>query len=70
MFSFPDFNREHAEAKRCWMEAIMSDCKFPTDIFEVIKFDLVDVSAAAVIKINTSLALLLPLVSFLFVIKV
>ena len=98
MFSFPDFNREHAEAKRCWMETIMSDCKFPTDIFEVIKFDLVDynpfcannrdpgatgndechgvrdikddVSAAAVIKINTSLALLLLLVSFLFVLKV
>ena len=71
----------------------MSDCKFPTDIFEVIKFDLVDynpfcannrdpgatgndechgvrdikddVSAAAVIKINTSLALLLPLCSYL-----
>ena len=75
----------------------MSDCKFPPDIFEVIKFDLVDynpfcannrdpgatgndechgvrdiyikddVSAAVGIKINTSLALLLPLVSFLSV---
>ena len=85
------------------MEAIESDCKFPSDFFEAIKFDLVhynpfcannrdpgatgndqcrgvrdiknpfnrkDVSAAAGIKINASLALLLPLVSFLFAPKV
>ena len=85
------------------MEAIESDCKFPSDFFEAIKFDLVhynpfcannrdpgatgndqcrgvrdiknpfnrkDVSAAAGIKINASLALLLPLVSFLFTPKV
>ena len=104
MFTFPNFNRERAKAKKCWMEAIKSDCKFPPDFFEAIKFDLFDhnpfcannrdpgatgndqcygvrdiknpfnrkddVSATAGIKINASLALLLPLVTFLFVFKV
>ena len=104
MFTFPNFNREHAKAKKCWMEAIKSDCKFPSDFFEAVKFDLVDynpfcannrdpgatgndqchgmrdiknpfnrkddVSATASININASLALLLPLVSFFFVLQV
>ena len=95
MFTFPNFNRERAKAKKCWMEAIKSDCKFPPDFFEAIKFDLFDhnpfcannrdpgatgndqcygvrgdVSATAGIKINASLDLLLPLGSFLFVLKV
>ena len=86
------------------MEAIKSDCKFPSDFFEAIKFDLIDynpfcannrdpgatgndqchgvrdiknpfnqkdnVGAAAGIKIDASLALLFPLVSFLFALKV
>ena len=39
MFTFPNFNREHAKTKKCWMEAIKSDCKFPSDFFEAIKFD-------------------------------
>ena len=77
------------------MEAIESDCKSPSDFFDMLKFELVDynpfcannrdpgatgndechgvrdikddVSAAVGIKINTSLALLLPLASFLSV---
>ena len=103
-FYFPNFNREHAKAKKCWMEAIESDCKSPSDFFDMLKFELVDynpfcannrdpgatgndqchgvrdiknpfnqkdnVSAAAGININASLALLLPLVSFLFALKV
>lgn len=42
MFSFPGFNREHAKAKRCWMKAIESDCKYSSDFFEAIRFDMVE----------------------------
>ena len=101
---FPDFTREHAKAKKCWMKAITSECKYPSDFSEAIKFELGDynpfcannrdpgatgndrchgvrdiknpfnrkdvVSATAGIKVNASLALLLPIVSFFFVLKV
>lgn len=40
--SDPTLCEEHAKAKKCWMKAITSECKYPSDFSEAIKFELGD----------------------------